>query len=190
MFRAFNMGIGLIVACCAEPDETRVIEPLARAGEPSAVAHRRGRRRRAAPVRYVDCTVNRRLGVLISGRGSNLQAIIDAIADGRLDATIAVVISNRAGCRRACCAPATPGIEPLCLQPRDYADRDAYDRALVEVLQARDVGLVCLAGFMRLVGRAAARGVSRTASSTSTRRCCRRSRVSTRSGRRSSTACG
>jgi phosphoribosylglycinamide formyltransferase 1 len=95
--------------------------------------------------------INRRLGVLISGRGSNLQALIDAIAGGRLDASIAVVISNRedaAGLERARVA----GIEAICLSHRAFATRDEYDRALVRELRARDVGLVCLAGFMRLVG--------------------------------------
>jgi phosphoribosylglycinamide formyltransferase-1 len=94
--------------------------------------------------------VNRRIAVLISGRGSNLQSIIDAIAAGELNATIAVVVSNRsdaAGLLRA----REAGIEGLCLDPRDYPDRTAYDRAIVEILRARDVGLVCLAGFMRLV---------------------------------------
>ena len=95
--------------------------------------------------------MNRNLGVLISGRGSNLQAIIDAIAAGRLDARIGIVISNRpeaAGLERARVA----GIETCCLGPKGYPTRDAYDRALVEALRARDVGLVCLAGFMRLLG--------------------------------------
>lgn len=97
--------------------------------------------------------MNRRLGVLISGRGSNLQAILDAIADGRLDATVAVVISNEPGAfgleraRRA-------GVEALVLSHRDHPSRDAYDRLLVETLRARDVGLVCLAGFLRLLSRA------------------------------------
>jgi len=93
-----------------------------------------------------------RLGVLISGRGSNLQSIIDVIAAGELAASIAVVISNRAdapGLQRARDA----GIEALSLSPREFADRDAYDRALAELLRARRVVLVCLAGFMRLVGQ-------------------------------------
>jgi len=93
-----------------------------------------------------------RIGVLISGRGSNLQSIIDAIASGRLDATISVVVSNRAeaqGLQRARDA----GIEAVYLSPRGYPDRDAYDRALAECLLARGVDLVCLAGFMRLVGQ-------------------------------------
>jgi phosphoribosylglycinamide formyltransferase-1 len=94
--------------------------------------------------------VNRTLGVLISGRGSNLKAIIDAIADGRLDASIAVVISNRADApglehaRRA-------GIEALVLGHQAFATREDYDRALVKELKARKVSLVCLAGFMRLL---------------------------------------
>ena len=95
--------------------------------------------------------MSRRLGVLISGRGSNLQSIIDAVADGRLNATIALVLSNRpeaAGLQRARQA----GIEALTLAPRDYADRDTYDRAVAHALEARRVDVVCLAGFMRLVG--------------------------------------
>ena len=96
---------------------------------------------------------SRRLGVLISGRGSNLQSIIDAIAQRRLDAEIALVISSRAdaaGLSRA----ARAGIDTLSLRPRDYADRDAYDRAIAAALDARHVDLICLAGFMRLVGPA------------------------------------
>ena len=95
--------------------------------------------------------MNRRLGVLISGRGSNLQALIEATRDGRLDATIAVVISNRAdaaGLERARRA----GIEALCLDHRASPTRDEHDRAVARELRARDVGLVCLAGYMRLIG--------------------------------------
>jgi phosphoribosylglycinamide formyltransferase-1 len=91
---------------------------------------------------------NRRLGVLISGRGSNLQAIIDAIAERRLDASIAVVISNQesaGGLERARRA----GIETLTLSHRGWPSREDYDRALVSELRKRDVRLVCLAGFMR-----------------------------------------
>ena len=86
--------------------------------------------------------------MLISGRGSNLQAIIDAVADGRLDAAIAVVISNRAdapGLERA----ATAGIETLVIDHRAFSAREDFDRALVRALRSRGVSLVCLAGFMR-----------------------------------------
>ena len=92
------------------------------------------------------------IGVLISGRGSNLQSIIDAIASRRLDATIAVVVSNRSdaqGLQRARDA----GVDAVHLSPRDYSGRDAYDRAVAELLLARGVERVCLAGFMRLVGQ-------------------------------------
>lgn len=95
--------------------------------------------------------MNRILGVLISGRGSNLQALIDAIKHGRLDATIAVVISNRedaSGLERARQA----GIEAICISHHGWLSRDDYDRALVDELRRRNVGLVCLAGFMRVVG--------------------------------------
>ena len=95
--------------------------------------------------------IPRRIAVLISGRGSNLQSIIDSIGSGELDAQIQVVVSNRAdaaGLKRAKDA----NIETVYLNPREYAGRIAYDQAIVEVLRARDVGLVCLAGFMRLIG--------------------------------------
>jgi phosphoribosylglycinamide formyltransferase 1 len=92
----------------------------------------------------------RRLGVLISGRGSNLKAIIDAIEQRRLDASIAIVISNRAEApglehaRRA-------GIETLVIDHKPFTSRDDYDRVLVTALKDRGVTLVCLAGFMRLL---------------------------------------
>lgn len=95
---------------------------------------------------------NRRLGVLISGRGSNLQAIIDAVAERRLDAEIAVVVSNRRnapGLERARRA----GVETVEVSHSDYGSRDAFDAAVVGELRRRGVGLVCLAGFMRLLGR-------------------------------------
>ena len=94
-----------------------------------------------------------KLGILISGRGSNLQAIIDAIAAGKLAASIEIVISNRAdaaGLARAEHA----GIPTLVRSHKAYADRAAYDRALAAELKAREVELVCLAGFMRLLGPA------------------------------------
>ena len=93
------------------------------------------------------------IGVLISGRGSNLQAIIDAIAGGRLNARIGVVISNRAdayGLERA----GRAGIETIVMPHKLFGDRADYDRALASELEARGVELVCLAGFMRLLGPA------------------------------------
>ena len=95
--------------------------------------------------------VTRNVGVLISGRGSNLQAIIDAVGDGRLDARLAVVISNRAdalGLERARLA----GVETIVRDHKGWPSREAYEAVLVEDLRARNVQLVCLAGFMRLLG--------------------------------------
>jgi phosphoribosylglycinamide formyltransferase-1 len=94
--------------------------------------------------------VPRNIGVLISGRGSNLQSIIDAVADGRIDARIALVISNKAdayGLERA----RNAGIETLVLDHRTFPSREAFDQAMVDALRAREAELVCLAGFMRLV---------------------------------------
>jgi phosphoribosylglycinamide formyltransferase 1 len=94
---------------------------------------------------------SRNIGVLISGRGSNLQALMDAIAERRLDARIALVISNRedaAGLARAAAA----GIETLVIDHRAFGSRDQFDAEVANALRQRDVVLVCLAGFMRLVG--------------------------------------
>lgn len=90
------------------------------------------------------------IGVLISGNGSNLQAIIDAIEEKRLDAVIRVVISNREdayGLARA----RKHNIATELLDHRKFSSREAYDQALVDLLQQRQVELVILAGFMRLL---------------------------------------
>ena len=95
----------------------------------------------------------RRLGVLISGRGSNLQSLIDAVASGQLNASLSIVISNRddaQGLERA----GRAGIEAITLSHRGWPSREEYDRALVRELQQRHVDLVCLAGFMRVLGPA------------------------------------
>lgn len=92
----------------------------------------------------------RRLGVLISGRGSNLQALIDAISYGTLDARVGLVLSNRAdaaGLQRAAAA----GIPTRVLSHREWPSREAYDQVLVDTLRGAGVELVCLAGFMRLL---------------------------------------
>jgi phosphoribosylglycinamide formyltransferase-1 len=96
---------------------------------------------------------NRKLGVLISGRGTNLQAIIDAIANKTLHAELSVVISNvadAAGLERAKKAR----VETVVLEHRDkarFVTREDYDRQLAVLLKERGIGLVCLAGFMRLL---------------------------------------
>jgi phosphoribosylglycinamide formyltransferase-1 len=91
----------------------------------------------------------KRLGILISGRGSNFEAIADNVATGELDAEIAVVISNRAEARGLETALAR-GLNAVCL-PSKGLDREVYDRMLAAELHRHGVDLVCLAGFMRLL---------------------------------------
>jgi len=89
------------------------------------------------------------LGILLSGRGSNFEAIAENVASGKLDANIAVVISNRA---------AAPGIESArrrglkaLVIPSKGAQREEHERAVVAALREHQVDLVCLAGYMRLL---------------------------------------
>lgn len=91
----------------------------------------------------------KRLGILISGRGSNFEAIADNAAAGNIDAEIAVVISNRAAARGLEIARER-GLNAVCL-PSKGLDREVYDRMLLAELAKYDVDLVCLAGFMRLL---------------------------------------
>jgi len=95
-----------------------------------------------------------RLAVLVSGRGSNLQAIIDAIEGGTLSAEIAVVLSNKqdaGGLERA----RKHGVPQVWLDPKPFAgqpdSREAYDRAVLDVLRKYEVDLVLLAGYMKIV---------------------------------------
>ncbi len=93
-----------------------------------------------------------KLGILISGNGTNLQAIIDAIARGELNAEIRAVISNRAdaaGLERARKA----GIDALIIDHRKFPAREEFDRELLNALSSRGVELVVCAGFMRLLSR-------------------------------------
>jgi phosphoribosylglycinamide formyltransferase-1 len=94
--------------------------------------------------------MNRRLGILISGRGSNMQAIIDAVEEDRLEAAVAVVISNRADAKGLEHAR-RHGIPTVVLDHRAFPSRAEFDLTLLETLKIHDVGLVCLAGFMRLL---------------------------------------
>jgi phosphoribosylglycinamide formyltransferase-1 len=91
----------------------------------------------------------RRLGILLSGRGSNFEAIAASIGEGRLDAEISVVVANRPearGLERA----RKLGLDAVCI-PSKGVERQEYDRQVVEVLRTHNVDLVCLAGFMRLL---------------------------------------
>lgn len=91
-----------------------------------------------------------RIGALASGGGTNLQAIIDRAADGSLAADVVLVISNNpdAGALERA---RNAGIATLCINHRDYSDREEYDRAVVAALRAAEVDTVVLAGFMRIV---------------------------------------
>jgi phosphoribosylglycinamide formyltransferase-1 len=93
------------------------------------------------------------VGVLASGRGSNLQAILDACARPGFPARVAVVISDReraVALERARAA----GLEARWVNPKDFSDREAFDLALVRELESRGVGLACHAGFMRVLSPA------------------------------------
>jgi len=94
--------------------------------------------------------VSLRIGVLVSGLGSNLQAILDACARPGYPAQVAVVVSDR---ERALALERarTAGVEALWINPKDFADRESFDAELVRELTARGVGLMCHAGFMRIL---------------------------------------
>ena len=94
----------------------------------------------------------RRTAVLISGTGTNLQALLDAARDPSYPARIVLVVSNRpdaGGLERA----ARAGVPTRVIPSRAFADREAFDAALDEALREAEVELVCLAGFMRVLGR-------------------------------------
>ena len=91
-----------------------------------------------------------RIGILASGSGSNLQAILDACAHRSIPAQVAAVISNVAGAR-ALSRAEEAGVPALLLAHGAYPSRDAYDAEMVSLLRRHQVDLVCLAGFMRLI---------------------------------------
>lgn len=89
------------------------------------------------------------IAVLVSGGGTNLQAIIDAVERGELPVRVALVLSDRRSAY-ALERARGHGIPTAVVRPRDYADRPAFDDAVAAVLAEHQIGLVCLAGFMRL----------------------------------------
>ncbi|MDE2197230.1 MAG: phosphoribosylglycinamide formyltransferase [Gammaproteobacteria bacterium] len=93
------------------------------------------------------------LVVLVSGAGTNLQAILEACAQGSLPATVEAVISDR-GTAPALQRAAAAGITTHVLQPQDYPDRASYDRVLALLIDSHAPGLVVLAGFMRILNDA------------------------------------
>jgi phosphoribosylglycinamide formyltransferase 1 len=92
----------------------------------------------------------RTLGILISGRGSNMQAILDAVRQGELDARVGIVVSNVAAAAGLARAKAV-GIPTVVIDHKGFSTREAFDRAVVDELKKHEVDLVCLAGFMRLL---------------------------------------
>ena len=91
------------------------------------------------------------LAILLSGNGSNLQAIIDKINDGNLKADIKIVISNKKdafGLKRA----SENGIKTFILDHNDFENRESYDEELIKIIKKEEVDLVVLAGFMRILG--------------------------------------
>lgn len=91
-----------------------------------------------------------RIGVLVSGNGTNLQAILDACGRGDIPGEVVVVVSSRSGAY-AVERARQAGVPAVVLAPRSFPDREAYDAKLSEVLQAHAVDLVCLAGFLRIL---------------------------------------
>lgn len=92
-----------------------------------------------------------RVGVLASGRGSNLQAIIDACEEGRIDAQVVCVISDVADAY-ALARARKHGIDAFHINPGDYSGKQEYERQICRYLKEKEVELLCLAGYMRIVG--------------------------------------
>jgi phosphoribosylglycinamide formyltransferase 1 len=94
-----------------------------------------------------------RVAVLASGRGSNFEAIARAVVSDRMPARVVCLISDRPDAPVLQLARAR-GVEPLCIDPRQHPGRDAHEKHVIAALEERAVGLVCLAGYMRLLSSA------------------------------------
>ncbi len=128
-----------------QPDANRGQTPGGRGESPDRAYHA------AKTEGALGSDPGRRIGVMISGRGSNLLALIGAVADGRLRAEIAVVLSNRLDAPGLAVAR-DAGIDTVVVDHRRFASRTEFDHEVARELQDRRVALVCLAGFMRLIG--------------------------------------
>jgi phosphoribosylglycinamide formyltransferase 1 len=93
-----------------------------------------------------------KLAVLVSGRGSNLQAIIDNIERNNLKAEISLILSNVPD-TYALQRGKKHGLESVFLNPKNFSSRDDYEKKMIELLQSKSIDLVCLAGFMRILGK-------------------------------------
>jgi phosphoribosylglycinamide formyltransferase-1 len=92
-----------------------------------------------------------RVGVLASGRGSNFRAIVAAAEAGRIPAALVALVADRAEAAALSVAGAH-GVDALFVDPREYPGREAHEKAIVALLEERGVELVCLAGYMRILG--------------------------------------
>ena len=93
-----------------------------------------------------------KLAVLVSGHGSNLQAIIDNIEKNNLEAEISLILSNVPHAY-ALQRGKKHGLESVFLNPKNFSSRDDYEKKMIELLQTKSIDLVCLAGFMRILGK-------------------------------------
>ena len=144
--RTFNLGIGMILVVSNRdlPKAAKMLKKLRERW------YQIGEVVRGDGVIYaMSARMSKRLGILISGRGSNFLAIADAIAAHRLDAEIAVVISNRPEAPGIAAAQER-GLHAVALASKGL-DREAYDRQLIDELRKSRVDLVCLAGYMRIL---------------------------------------
>ena len=91
-----------------------------------------------------------RIAILLSGRGSNFRALLAAVRDGRIDAEIVLVLSNRTDARGLASAR-DAGLETLFLDPKRFPSKEAYDAEIVRELGARNIDLICLAGYMKIL---------------------------------------
>jgi phosphoribosylglycinamide formyltransferase 1 len=91
-----------------------------------------------------------RIAVFASGSGSNFQAIVDAVNAGKLDARIELLVCDKPSAPVVERAKAA-GIECFTFKPKDYASREAYETEIIQILQEKQVGLVVLAGYMRIL---------------------------------------
>ena len=93
-----------------------------------------------------------KLAVFASGSGSNYQAIVEACHDGRIEADVVLLVCDKPGAKVLERAERY-GTESFSFNPKDYESRDAYETLLAKMLEDRGVDYVCLAGYMRIVGR-------------------------------------
>jgi phosphoribosylglycinamide formyltransferase-1 len=146
MRRTFNMGLGYLLVV-RPGDAARAAQALSAAGERVFEVGEI----RAGARSVVSMPEPLRVGVLASGRGSNLEALLEAVETGRVPAVIGALVTDRATAGALEIARGR-GVEALFVDPRQYPSREAHEKAVIAALDERGVGLVCLAGYMRVLG--------------------------------------